>query len=217
MGSHLKNFHQIGKKIVCVGRNYFEHAKELNNPVPKIPLLFSKTTNSYLTENEGGKIQTPYNCKNLHYEVELGVVIGKKATKINKNNAFEYVGGYAIALDMTARDIQNELKKKGEPWFIAKSFDTSCPIGKFVDKKQIEEPQNIEIYCKINNEYRQKGSTKEMIFDIPTLLEYITKYATLEEGDLVLTGTPAGVGQCNSGDKIEIGITNITSSNFIVE
>lgn len=109
------------------------------------------------------------------------------------------------------------MKEKGEPWFIAKSFDTSCPVGKFVEKNRMLEPGNVEIYCKINNEYRQKCNTKKMIFDIPTLLEYATKYATLEEGDLMLTGTPGGVGQCKSGDRIEIGITNITSSNFIVE
>lgn len=95
--ARLENFHQIGKKIVCVGRNYYDHVKELNNAMSKTPLLFSKTTNSYLTEKEG-KIQTPYNCKNLHFEVELGVIISKKALKIVKNKAFEYVGGYTIAL-----------------------------------------------------------------------------------------------------------------------
>lgn len=100
MSSSLKNFHEIGRKIVCVGRNYREHAKELNNPVPKQPLIFSKTTNAYLTEENGRKIQIPFKCKNLHFEVELGVIIGQKMSKIEKSKAFDYIAGYTIALGM---------------------------------------------------------------------------------------------------------------------
>uniref|UniRef100_A0A915E6B6 oxaloacetate tautomerase n=1 Tax=Ditylenchus dipsaci TaxID=166011 RepID=A0A915E6B6_9BILA len=198
--SQLKNFRSLGKKIVCIGRNYREHAAELNNPVPSKPLLFSKTTNSYLAEGEG-KIQTPFGCKNLHFEVELGVIISKRAKQISQDNAFDYIGGYTIALDMTARDWQDELKKQGHPWFISKSYDSSCPVGEFVSKEKI----------------KQQGMTSDMIFSIPVMLEYITKFVTLEVGDLVLTGTPAGVGPCKSGDKLDIGITDVTSAQFEVE
>ncbi|KAI1732470.1 fumarylacetoacetate (FAA) hydrolase family domain-containing protein [Ditylenchus destructor] len=192
---NLKDFRLIGKKIVCVGRNYREHAAELNNPVPSKPLLFSKTTNAYVTENDG-KIQIPDGCKNLHFEVELGVVISKSAKRITKESAYNYIGGYTIALDMTARDIQDELKKAGHPWFLAKSFDTSCPIGQFIGTDVISDPHSVEIFCKVN--------------------EYVTRFCTLDTGDLVLTGTPAGVGQCKSGDKLEIGITGITEAKFEV-
>ncbi|KAI1725970.1 fumarylacetoacetate (FAA) hydrolase family domain-containing protein [Ditylenchus destructor] len=212
---NLKDFRLIGKKIVCVGRNYRDHAAELNNPVPSKPLLFAKTTNAYVTENDG-KIQIPDGCENLHFEVELGVVISKTAKRITKESAYNYIGGYTIALDMTARDIQDELKKAGHPWFLAKSFDTSCPIGQFVGTNVISDPHAVEIFCKLNGSDRQRSKTDAMIFDVPTLLEYVTRFCTLDTGDLVLTGTPAGVGQCKSGDQLEIGITGITEAKFQV-
>lgn len=109
------------------------------------------------------------------------------------------------------------MKKKGHPWLLAKSFDTACPVGEFIDASRIADPHNVEIYCKVNDVIRQKSLTNNMIFDIPTQLEYITQFITLEAGDLLLTGTPAGVGPCKSGDRLEIGITNLTTSTFIVE
>uniref|UniRef100_A0A915DP51 oxaloacetate tautomerase n=1 Tax=Ditylenchus dipsaci TaxID=166011 RepID=A0A915DP51_9BILA len=196
--SNLKKFVNLGKKIVCVGKNYPENASDVNLPSIKKPIVFAKTTSSYLTE-------------------ELGVIIGKPARNIAEGNALNHIGGYTIALDMLARDIQLELRKQGHPWYISKSFDTASPVGSFVSTESIPDPHNVEIYCLLNGETRQKSSTQEMRMSIAFILEYMSKFVTLETGDLVLTGSPAGFGQCKSGDKLEIGITGITSAKFEVE
>ena len=124
---------------------------------------------------------------------------------------------YVVALDMTARDFQDEAKKKGQPWTLAKGFDTSCPISSFIAKDKIVDPHNIELWCSVNGAIRQRGSTKDMIFSVPTLLSYISTYFTLEAGDVILTGTPSGVGPVKAGDVIEGGITNVLSMKFMVE
>uniref|UniRef100_A0A183BT04 oxaloacetate tautomerase n=1 Tax=Globodera pallida TaxID=36090 RepID=A0A183BT04_GLOPA len=210
----LTKFHEIAQKIICIGRNYKDHALELSNPIPLEPLIFAKTRNAFVLS--GGTIKTPIGCSSLHYEVELGVVIGIPASGIRKESAFEHIGGYCIALDMTDRGMQDRLKRDGQPWFLAKSFDTSCPIGEFINKNDIANPHELEIYCAVNERIRQKAKTNAMMFDIPTLLEYITSRVTVNTGDLILTGTPAGVGPCKPGDRIEIGITGITSAAFNV-
>jgi len=213
---NLANFRSIGRKIVCVGRNYREHAAELNNPVPTKPVLFMKATSAYLSQGEGAIIIPP-GCQNLHQEVELGVIISKTAKNVSQTDAMAYVGGYTVALDMTARDFQDDAKKAGLPWFLAKSFDSSCPIGDFIPSEIIKDPHNVEIFCKINGKDQQRSKTDTMIFTIPVLIEYITKFCTLNEGDLLLTGTPAGVTQVKSGDVIEMGLEGITSAKFTVQ
>lgn len=213
--SNFSNFRQFGRKIVCVGRNYADHAKELGNAVPSKPMLFLKSTNSYVADNQS--IIIPPGCQNLHQEVELGVIISKNAKNIQKSDWKDYVAGYTVALDMTARDFQDEAKKAGAPWFLAKSFDTSCPVGLFIDKSKIPDPHNVELFCRINGETKQQSKTDIMIFDIPTLLEYATKFVTMEPGDLLLTGTPAGVCRVKSGDEIEFGLTDITTSKIHVQ
>ncbi|EFO98755.1 hypothetical protein CRE_25911 [Caenorhabditis remanei] len=212
--SSLANFRNLATKIVCVGRNYKDHALELGNAIPMKPMLFVKTVNSFIVEGE--PIVAPPGCQNLHQEVELGVVIGKKASKISKSNAMDYIGGYTVALDMTARDFQDEAKKAGAPWFLAKSFDGSCPVGGFIPSSDLQNPHDVELFCKINGKDQQRCRTDVMIFDIPTLLEYTTQFFTLEVGDVVLTGTPAGVTKINSGDVIEFGITGRIESKFLV-
>ncbi|CAD5218385.1 unnamed protein product [Bursaphelenchus okinawaensis] len=211
---NLANFRQLAKKIVCVGRNYSEHAAELNNPVPKKPMLFLKSTNALIANGE--TIRAPPGCQDLHQEVELGVVINKRATNVKKQDAYDYIGGYTVALDMTARDLQNEFKSKGAPWFLAKSFDTACPVADFVDKSKVPDPHKLELECKINGETKQKDLTNSMIFDIPTLIEFATSYVTLEPGDLLLTGTPKGVCSCKPGDKIEIRLSDLVKASFTV-
>jgi len=129
----------------------------------------------------------------------------------------KHVGGYVLALDMTARDFQEEAKKKGHPWTMAKGFDTSCPISSFIPIEKIPNPHDVELYLKVNDVLKQQGSTKDMIFNINTLISYISKYFTLEAGDLVLTGTPSGVGPVESGDVVECGIKNLISMKFPVE
>jgi acylpyruvate hydrolase len=147
----------------------------------------------------------------------LGVVIKSKCFGIKPEDVMNHVGGFCLALDMTARDFQDEAKKKGHPWTLAKGFDTSCPISSFIPREKIMDPQNIELWCSVNGVARQRGSTKDMIFDVPTLLSYISTYFTLEPGDVVLTGTPSGVGPVKVGDVIEGGITNVLTMKFMVE
>ncbi|KAI6220691.1 FAA-hydrolase domain-containing protein [Aphelenchoides besseyi] len=213
--ANLSDFRHLARKIVCVGRNYRDHALELKNPLPKKPMLFVKTSNAFVSDGE--KIRIPSGCREMHQEVELGIVIGKTASRVSKAQAMDYVGGYTVALDMTARDLQNELKAEGHPWFLAKSFDTSCPVAAFVPKEKVDDPHQLELLCKVNGEVRQKDRTDKMIFDIPTLIEFTTRNVTLEVGDLLLTGTPAGVGPCKSGDRIEISLSDLVKATFSVE
>jgi acylpyruvate hydrolase len=138
--------------------------------------------------------------------VELGVIIDKKCQNVSKEQAEANIGGYCLALDMTSRIIQNELKKQGHPWLLAKGFDTSCPCGDFIDKNQIDSSSSVNLWLSVNGKMRQNGQTRDMIFSIPDLIVYISKYITLEHGDLILTGTPAGVGPVKRGDQIEAGI-----------
>ncbi|XP_064630689.1 acylpyruvase FAHD1, mitochondrial-like [Lineus longissimus] len=208
----VTKFVEFGKKIVAVGRNFSEHAAELGNAIPTEPIIFLKPTSAYVTE--GNLIKIPKNCQELHHEVELGLVIGKMGANIPAENAMDYIGGYALALDMTNRGHQTQLKKKGQPWSLAKGFDTSCPISDFVPKEKIPDPGAIQLWCKVNNAMRQDGNTKDMIFTIPNLISFISEYFTLEPGDLILTGTPAGVGPVKSGDTIEAGLENVVRMSF---
>ncbi|KJH42385.1 FAH family protein [Dictyocaulus viviparus] len=154
---------------------------------------------------------------NLNQEVELGIVIGRNAKNVARSEAMSYIGGYTVALDITARDFQDEAKQSGNPWFLAKSFDTSCPISKFIPKEEVEDPHKEEIFCIINGVEKQRSRTDMMIFDVPYLMEFITRFVTLSKGDLLLTGTPAGVCRILPGDSIEFGITNRITSKFVVQ
>lgn len=211
---NITKFWEWGRKILCVGRNYREHIKELKNVEPTKPLIFFKPTSSYLLA--GNDIRIPGGCQNLHHEIELGVVIGKPGSKIEEENAMEHVVGYVLALDMTARDWQDEIKAKGWPWTFAKGFDTSCPISNFIPKEKITDPQDVNIWLKLNGVFKQQGCTKDMIFTIPKLLNYISQNIALEAGDLILTGTPQGVGQVLAGDIIECGMGSDSLMKFSV-
>ncbi|PON88360.1 Fumarylacetoacetase, C-terminal-related [Trema orientale] len=211
----FQNILQVGTKIVGVGRNYVAHAKELGNAVPKEPVLFLKPTSSYL--EAGGTIEIPHPLESLHHEVELAVVIAKKARDVPQASAMDYVGGYALALDMTAREIQASAKSAGLPWTIAKGQDTFTPISSVLPKASVPDPDNLELWLKVDGELRQKGSTKDMIFKIPFLISHISTFMTLFEGDVILTGTPEGVGPVKAGQKITAGITNLLDVDFNVE
>ncbi|KAB7504503.1 Acylpyruvase FAHD1, mitochondrial [Armadillidium nasatum] len=216
VSKNLQNFTQWGRKIVAVGRNYRDHCAELGNPIPKSPLLFMKPPSSYLIE-EAGPILIPRGCNDIHHEVELGVVIGSKCQDVSEKEVLNHVAGYALTLDMTARDFQNEAKAKGNPWAMAKCFDTALPVSRFIALNEIPDPGNVELWCKVNGEERQRGTTSDMIFSISHLISYISKYFTLDEGDLVLTGTPAGVGPVKEGDVLSCGITDLIEMNFNVK
>ena len=190
-------------KIVCAGRNYRDHAKELGNAVPAEPLLFSKPPSSLLGHR--GTVLMPPQSERVDFEGELALVIGKRATKISANGDWKsYVRGYTIANDVTARDLQ---KKDGQ-WTRAKGFDTFCPVGPLVSD-EVDPENGFTVETRQNGELKQQGSTLDFIFSIPVLLSYITAAITLEPGDLVLTGTPAGVGPVTAGDNVEVSIKGL--------
>lgn len=161
--------------------------------------------------------QVPPGCSELHHEVELAIIIGKDGSQIEEAKAKEFIGGYALALDMTARNFQNDAKKKGMPWTLAKAWDTFCPISSLVPLSNIPDPQNVHLWLKVDNQIRQDGNTKDMIFPIPKLISYISGIMSLSYGDIILTGTPSGVSAVSSGQSMEAGIGEITKMNFKVE
>lgn len=190
-------------KIVCVGRNYREHAKELGNEVPQEPLLFFKPTSSLLGHQ--GTVLMPPQSERVDFEGELAIVIGKRASKLAENGDWRsYIRGYTIADDVTARDLQ---KKEGQ-WTRAKGFDTFCPVGPVVSN-EVDPEKGLTVETRVNGELKQHGSTLDFIFSIPVLLRYITAAITLEPGDLLLTGTPAGVGPLKAGDTVEVSIQGL--------
>ncbi|XP_021291865.1 acylpyruvase FAHD1, mitochondrial-like [Herrania umbratica] len=210
----LQNLLKVGTKIVAVGRNYAAHAKELGNAVPKEPVLFLKPTSSYL-EN-GGTIEVPHPLNSLDHEVELAVVIGQKARDVPEKTAMNYVGGYALALDMTAREIQSVAKVQILFLVIYHSQITELKIFVQLPMSMVPDPENLELWLKVDGETRQKGSTKDMIFKIPCLISHISSIMTLCEGDVILTGTPQGVGPVKVGQKISAGITGLVDVHFDV-
>jgi 2-keto-4-pentenoate hydratase/2-oxohepta-3-ene-1,7-dioic acid hydratase in catechol pathway len=199
-------------KIICVGRNYREHAKELGNEVPAEPLLFFKPPSSLLAP--GAAVRMPAVAERVDFEGELALVIGRRASKLRSDADWRaYVRGYTLANDVTARDLQ---KKDGQ-WTRAKGFDTFCPAGPFVSD-QLHPESGLILETRVNGERRQYGSTADFIFPIPALLSYITAAITLEPGDLVLTGTPSGVGPLKAGDRVDISLDGLgVLSNFFVQ
>lgn len=205
---------EIGK-IVCVGRNYAKHAEELGNEIPEFPLIFLKPASVLISDNEN--IIKPKNSGELHHEVELVLLIGETVKDADETQAENAIAGYAVGLDMTLRDIQSELKKKGHPWTLAKVFDTSAVISEFVSKKdyQLNGNERIELY--INDEVKQSSSLEFLLFNSTQIVAYLSSKFTLEKGDLIFTGTPEGVGAVNIGDEIKAEIENIGKLKLKVE
>ncbi|MCL4144414.1 UNVERIFIED_CONTAM: hypothetical protein GTU68_010326 [Idotea baltica] len=187
-------------KIFCIGRNYVEHAKELNNEVPTKPLIFSKGNNALLRND--ADFYYPNFSKDVHFETELVIKICKKGKHIEEEFAHKYFEEISVGLDITARDIQNELKSKGHPWEMAKSFDHAAPIGKFITKSDLD-IDNLDFSLLKNGELQQEGNTSNMIFKVHYLIHYLSTFFTLQKGDLIYTGTPKGVGPLQIGDKLE--------------
>jgi len=196
-------------KIVCLARTYKKHAMEMKSKVPEDPLLFLKPASSVIFD--GDSIIFPKMSKCLHHEVELGVIIGEKCKKVSSKNALDYVLGYCVTLDITARDIQSIAKKNGWPWGIAKGFDTFGPISEVVLKEEIANPNNLDLSLKVNGDIRQISNTKNMIFSVEQIIEFISSVMTLEYGDLIMTGTPEGVDEIKKGDVLEAKLGNICS------
>ena len=194
-------------KIVCVGRNYASHANEMKSEIPKEPVLFLKPPSAIIGPNS--EIIIPEMSKRVEHEVELGVIIGKRAKNISVRKAKEHIYGYTVFLDITARDLQNEAKKKGLPWSVSKGFDTFAPIGPKIVLAEELEPENLKIWLKVNGELRQRGNTRDMLFSVDFLISYVSRIMTLEPGDIIATGTPSGVGVIKEGDVIEAYIEGI--------
>ena len=196
-------------KIICLGRNYAEHAREHGGDVPKVPLIFMKPPSSII--NPGDKIVIPPQSEQVEHEAELVVVIGKRGRHIAAGEAQGYILGYTAGNDVTARDLQ---RSDGQ-WTRSKSFDTFCPFGPWIDTEF--DPSDALITCTVNGEVQQKASTREMVFKVDTLVAFISSVMTLEPGDLVFTGTPAGVGPLKSGDIVEVEIQGLCKlSNPVV-
>jgi 2-keto-4-pentenoate hydratase/2-oxohepta-3-ene-1,7-dioic acid hydratase in catechol pathway len=187
-------------KILCLGRNYADHAREMKADVPKSPVVFLKPSTALL--HTGEKIAIPLLSHEMHYEAELVVVIGRDGKNIPLEHAIEYVYGYAVGLDMTLRDLQAEAKQKGLPWSVAKGFDTSAPVSAVVSKDRIVDPHKLQLTLQVNGTTRQHASTGDMIFRIEAIIVYLSKVFTLERGDLIFTGTPDGVGEAKPGDNL---------------
>lgn len=202
--------------IFCIGRNYVEHARELGNESPNQPLVFLKPSGSIIFD--GDAIQIPSQSKNVHHEVELIAAIGKGGKNISKKEALNYVAGYGIGIDVTARDIQQKAKSGSRPWSVAKGFDTFAPISTFVETANIADPQNLNLQLSVNREIRQSDNTQLMIFPVGELITYLSGIFTLQPGDLIFTGTPKGVSAIQSGDHIKATLgKKIAELNVIVE
>jgi|SRR5215217_661019 len=186
-------------KIICVGRNYADHAKELNNAVPGEPVLFMKGKNALLLP--GKPLYYPEFTDDLHYECELVIRINKNGKYIQEKFAHKYFNEVSVGLDFTARDLQQKQKEKGLPWEIAKAFDSSAVVGSFVSIEE-KNVQDLHFELKLNDDVVQKGHTADMIFTIPKIIEYASRFFTLNIGDLIFTGTPAGVGPVNIHDRL---------------
>lgn len=189
-------------KIVCVGRNYMEHARELGNEVPAEPLLFLKPPSAVVASGE--PIRIPAESGQVEYEGEIGVIIGKMLQNADESEALGAIRGLVAANDVTARDLQ----KRDSQWTRAKGFDTFCPIGE--EAPAPADLSSLEVVTRVNGEERQRGRVSQMAFGIPMLLSYISRIMTLEPGDLVLTGTPAGVGKLAAGDVVEVEIAGVS-------
>jgi 2-keto-4-pentenoate hydratase/2-oxohepta-3-ene-1,7-dioic acid hydratase in catechol pathway len=197
-------------KIVCVGRNYVEHARELGNEMPERPLIFLKPPSSLLADGEA--IELPAQSDRVEFEGEIALVIGRAARHLAAGEAWDYVAGIAALNDVTARDLQ---KTDGQ-WTRAKGFDTFCPVGEMVPIDRVDRDA-LAVVTRVNGQERQRGHVGQMAFDVPTILAYVTSIMTLEPGDLVATGTPAGVGPLQPGDVVEVEVVGLSRvSNPVV-
>ncbi len=188
-------------KIIGIGRNYNEHAKELNNPLPAAPIIFLKPDTALAKNND--PFYFPSFTKEIHHEIELVVKISKEGKNIQEKFAHKYYEELGIGLDFTARDLQQQAKEEGLPWTLAKGFNGSAPVSEFVPKTNFPDLKSISFSLTINGEVRQSGNTADMVFSIDYLIAYISQYITLKKGDLIYTGTPKGVGSIAIGDKLE--------------
>ena len=188
-------------KIIAIGRNYAEHAKELNNPVPSAPVIFMKPETALLKDNK--PFYHPDFSEDVHHEIELVLKISKEGKHVSDKFASGYYEEIGLGIDFTARDIQSRHKEKGLPWELAKAFDGSAPISSFVPKTKFESLYELDLRLDINGETRQHGNTRDLLFSFESIIAFVSQYITLKKGDLIFTGTPAGVSKVKIGDRLE--------------
>jgi 2-keto-4-pentenoate hydratase/2-oxohepta-3-ene-1,7-dioic acid hydratase in catechol pathway len=193
-------------KIICIGRNYAEHAREMKSEVPSVPVFFLKPSTAIV--RSGGEIVLPAISNDVHHEVELTVLIGKDGSTIPQSTAAGHIAGYGIGLDMTLRDVQEDAKKKGLPWTLAKGFDTSAPVSDFVPAHDVVNAGSFVVHLAVNGSVRQHAGTGDMIFPVDKLIAYVSQFVTLERGDVIFTGTPHGVARVQSGDHLEASLAD---------
>jgi 2-keto-4-pentenoate hydratase/2-oxohepta-3-ene-1,7-dioic acid hydratase in catechol pathway len=187
-------------KIIAIGRNYAEHAKELNNPVPTVPVIFMKPDTAILKDNK--PFYHPEFSSDIHHEIELVIKISKEGKHIAEKFAGNYFDEIGLGIDFTARDIQQKHKDKGLPWELAKAFDNSAPISKFIPKTSFKDLNQLNIRLDLNGKTVQSGNTRDLLFSYEYIISFVSKYVTLKKGDLIFTGTPQGVGKVNIGDHL---------------
>lgn len=202
-------------KIIAIGRNYVNHAKELNNPVPERPVFFMKPDSAIIHNNK--PFFYPDFSDEIHYEAEIVLKITRVGKHVDKKFAYRYYSELTVGIDFTARDLQRECKKKGLPWEIAKNFDGSAVLGKFVSKEKYRDIQNINFRLDINGKTVQNGNTSNMIFPVDELIAYVSKFFTVKTGDLMYTGTPEGVGEVKIGDHLQAYIEDELLLDFYVK
>ena len=206
--------YRVGK-VICIARNYRQHIRELNNQPPEEPVFFLKPASSIIGQGEPAVI--PSYSRLCHHEVELAVLIGKWGKNITAAEAMRHVAGYAVAIDLTLRDIQDRLKAAGLPWDKAKGFDTACPLSDFVPTARISDPHGLHITLWVNEQLRQDANTGEMMLRVPAIISAASTIFALEEGDILLTGSPAGVGPLVSGDRVRAEIEAIGRLDIRIE
>lgn len=189
-------------KIICIGRNYLAHVKELDNALPTEPMFFMKPDTALLPAGE--PFPYPDFSKEIHYETELVLRICKSGKAIDEKKASEYYDAITVGIDFTARDLQSQCKAKGHPWEIAKAFDYSAPIGEFKKISELRNPDDIAFGMKLNGEWVQQGHSRDMIFSFDKIIAHVSRFVTLNEGDIIFTGTPQGVGEVHVGDRLEL-------------
>lgn len=199
-------------RVYCVGRNYAAHAREMgSDPTREAPFFFCKPADSVMPMQEGQTLQLPYpsHTTNLHHEIELVVAIGKAGRDIPLEKAHEYIWGYAVGLDMTRRDLQNQMKEKGKPWEIGKAFDHSAPMGLLYPVSQVGTINHAAIFLQVNGSEKQRSTIDQMTWSVPEVIQHLSRYFELKPGDLIMTGTPEGVAGVVAGDVMVGGIQGL--------
>lgn len=201
-------------KVVCVGSNYAKHIQEMGSAVPEEPVLFIKPETALCDIRQ--PLVLPQGLGSVHHEVELAVLIGATLRQATEEHVEKAIAGYGVALDLTLRDVQGKMKKAGQPWEKAKGFDGSCPISGFIPVAEFGDPQNVDLSLTVNDEVRQQGNTRDMITPILPLISYMSRFFTLRAGDIILTGTPQGVGPMNSGDMLKVSVNGKTLTTRVI-